>query len=290
MKRILCSIAGLLLSAPLLASAADGWVVADISLQAGPDTGYPSIMMLEAGEPVSIQGCIAGWSWCDVIADEERGWVPGTFLQEEYRGRPVILIDYGARIGVPLVSFSIGTYWEHHYHNRPFYAQRQRWESRSIHPHAPPRPSHIVATAPRSGGTHHEHSMTQQQERTATQERTTTKPRVHNTETQALTQEQRDRRRARTQDPQAVEQRHARAEPQPPKPTDTAPQMVPQERPVAQKPEPPQRAEHQVARNDKPRDQHQAKQQEPKPKDELNKPNRKHGKDNNDDDNGGGRR
>jgi len=127
MKRMIGFVAALALSAPLLASAAQGWVVADISLQAGPDTAYPSIVELRAGTPVSIQGCIDGWTWCDVSVGDDAGWVPGTFLEEDYGGQRVVVIDYGPRIGIPVVAFSLGVYWDHHYHSRPFYAQRQEW-------------------------------------------------------------------------------------------------------------------------------------------------------------------
>ena len=81
MKHMMYSLAlvGMALCVPLAAQAAEGWVVSDISLQAGPDPAYPSITELNAGTPVSIQGCINGWLWCDVIAGADRGWVPGTF-------------------------------------------------------------------------------------------------------------------------------------------------------------------------------------------------------------------
>lgn len=141
MKRSLWFVSLACFAAPLLAHATDGYVVADISLQAGPDTEYPSITELAAGTEVSIEGCIDGWTWCDVIAGDDRGWVAGSFLEEEYENQRVIVTDYGPRIGIPVVTFSLGTYWDRHYHNRPWYGERQRWESRHIRPHAPPRPA-----------------------------------------------------------------------------------------------------------------------------------------------------
>jgi len=150
MKRFIGFAAALALGAPLLASAAQGWVVADISLQAGPDTAYPSLVELRAGTPVSIHGCIDGWTWCDVSVGDDAGWVPGTFLEEDYGGQRVVVVDYGPRIGIPVVAFSLGVYWDRHYHNRPFYAQRQEWTARSITPHAPPRPTGVAV----SGASH----------------------------------------------------------------------------------------------------------------------------------------
>src|SRR5258706_3102336 len=127
MKRMMYSLAALVLCAPLAAQAIEGWVVDDISLQAGPDPAYPSIIELAAGTPVSIQGCINGWTWCDIVVGADRGWVPGTFLEEDYGGQRVVVIDYGPRIGIPIVGFSLGVYWNQHYHNRPFYSQREQW-------------------------------------------------------------------------------------------------------------------------------------------------------------------
>jgi uncharacterized protein YraI len=150
MKRILFCLAPLCLALPALASATEGYIVADISLQAGPDTEYPSITELAAGTPVEIQGCIDGYSWCDVIAGEDRGWVAGSFVEEEYNSQPVVIEDYGPRIGIPIVTFSLGVYWTNHYHNRPWFNERSRWEERHIRPHQPPRPSaEAIRNAPR---------------------------------------------------------------------------------------------------------------------------------------------
>src|SRR5262245_12676826 len=100
---------------PLAAHAYEGYVVADVNLRAGPDVDYPPITMLPAGAPVSIQGCIGGGTWCDVIAGYDRGWVAGTYLEEAWRGNRVIVTDYGASIGIPVVAFSLGAYWGHYY-------------------------------------------------------------------------------------------------------------------------------------------------------------------------------
>ena len=298
MKKIVTMLAAACLCAPLLASAAEGWVVADISLQAGPDTDYPSIAELDAGTPVFVQGCIDGWTWCDVIAGEDRGWVPGTFIEEEFGGRPVVIIEEGARIGIPVVSFSIGAYWGSHYHNRPFYAERQRFESRSFSGHAPPRPSSIVATAPRrdsrprpsSGSTVMQGRATQDrstEQRTATATRTPLpekqqiQSRVTANERDSAVRE-RDAQHAKTQ---TLEQRQAMQQ-QPAKPTDAAPQMKPNEpqaQPMHERPLPPQT---QVARQKDVAPKEKPKQEGPKTKDELKQPE-KNKKDNGD--NGGGR-
>lgn len=141
MKRMLWSlVTALLMIFPAAAFAADGYVTGNVNLRAGPDSEYPVIQVIPLGAPVSIQGCTQGWEWCDVIAGPNRGWVAGTYIQYSYNNQPVIVTDYGAQIGIPIVSFVIGTYWGNYYANRPFYRDRARWYSRPIPIRPPPRP------------------------------------------------------------------------------------------------------------------------------------------------------
>ncbi|MGH7224127.1 MAG: SH3 domain-containing protein [Gemmataceae bacterium] len=141
MKRLGWSIvASILLAVPLAASAADGYVTGNVNMRAGPDVQYPVVTVVPAGTPISIQGCTAGWEWCDVVSYGNRGWIAGNFIQYQYDDQPVLLPAYGARIGIPIVTFVIGTYWNNYYRNRPFYRDRARWYSRPIQRRPPPRP------------------------------------------------------------------------------------------------------------------------------------------------------
>lgn len=115
------------------AFAADGYVTGNVNLRAGPDSSYPSVAMLGAGTPVSIQGCVDGWSWCDVAAGNNRGWVAGDFLQEEYQGQRVLVPNYGVQIGIPIIAFAFGTYWDEHYRSRSWYHDRDRWSHVTPH-------------------------------------------------------------------------------------------------------------------------------------------------------------
>lgn len=141
MKRLIWSV--LLLcgfTSPAAFAQSAGVVTAYVDLYAGPDAGYPTIAQLPAGTGVSIQGCTAGWGWCDVITMGTRGWVAGTYVQYMYQNQPVYVADYGSRIGIPIVAFSIGAYWGSYYTNRPFYRNRDYWYGRPFAPRPPPRP------------------------------------------------------------------------------------------------------------------------------------------------------
>jgi len=141
MKRMVWPVlAALCLAVPVLAHAADGYVVDNVNLRAGPDPSYPLVDQLQAGTEVDVQGCTDGWEWCDVIAYGNRGWIAGNYIQYQYEDQEVMLPSYGAQIGIPIVAFSIGTYWDSYYRNRPFYGDRGNWYNRPYVRHAPPPP------------------------------------------------------------------------------------------------------------------------------------------------------
>ena len=151
MKTLIALFVAAALAAPVLAQSAEGFIVADINLQSGPDDDYPPVERLAAGTPVAIEGCIEGWTWCDVIVGDLRGWVPGTYVEENYGGRWVYITDYGPSIGLPVVVFSLNTYWVAHYRDRPWFGERERWAARQIQPRMPARPpgeAHAPAQRP----------------------------------------------------------------------------------------------------------------------------------------------
>jgi uncharacterized protein YraI len=98
-------------------------------LRAGPAGDYPVVAQLPGGAPVTVMGCVAGYSWCDVALPNLRGWVYGGSLSYPYQGNDVPILQYGPSIGLPIVAFSLGAYWNSYYRGRPWYNDRGRWEN-----------------------------------------------------------------------------------------------------------------------------------------------------------------
>ena len=117
-----------------------------VNLRAGPARDYPVVSQLPGGAPVTVMGCVAGYTWCDVALPNLRGWVYAGRISYPYQGNPVPVLNYGTAIGLPIVTFSIGTYWGNYYRGRPWYRDQSRWAHRP-----PPRPGHGRPPAPPPG-------------------------------------------------------------------------------------------------------------------------------------------
>jgi uncharacterized protein YraI len=128
MRRYALSLAaGLLATAamPGLAAAADAVTTVDLNMRAGPATAFPVVEVVPDDAQVTVFGCVSGYQWCDVSWRGARGWVYGPYLSSFYSGRYVPLVEYSA--GLPIIDFSVDTYWDSYYRDRPWYGQRARW-------------------------------------------------------------------------------------------------------------------------------------------------------------------
>jgi uncharacterized protein YraI len=122
-KAALLGLAVLLI--PVLAQAAEGFATANVNMRSGPSTRYPAVTVIPFGTSVEIHGCLADLPWCDVSFYDGRGWVAGRYVQAVYRQSRVYLEpDYYDDLGIPFVTFEIGTYWDRYYRNRNFYRDR----------------------------------------------------------------------------------------------------------------------------------------------------------------------
>jgi uncharacterized protein YraI len=135
---VFLSFAVLLLAPFGIASAQDAYTSRPMNVRAGPDREYPLVAQLGPGAPVDVRGCLSDWSWCDVSFDGNRGWVYAGGLSFVYQGARVPLYSYGPQLGLPIITFSLGTYWNQYYRGRPWYGQRDTWAHRRMPPHMRP--------------------------------------------------------------------------------------------------------------------------------------------------------
>jgi uncharacterized protein YraI len=112
---------------PSAASAEDGFTVSDVNMRAGPASRFPVIGTLPGGARVYIHGCLGEWDWCDVSWGDERGWVFSDYLESLYGQRRVPLVEYRARLNIPVLTFNITTYWDRYYRDRYWYRDRDHW-------------------------------------------------------------------------------------------------------------------------------------------------------------------
>ena len=104
------ALAALLL--PAAAQAQQVYISTPVQLYAGPDASYPILFTLFPGMGLEVAGCLPGYQWCDVILlDGQRGWVYGGGLSYSWMGEALPVPQYGASIGIPLITFIIGDYW-----------------------------------------------------------------------------------------------------------------------------------------------------------------------------------
>lgn len=130
-----------------IASAQTAFTTQYLDVFAGPANGYPLVARLGPGAPVQVMGCLSDWSWCDIVFAGNRGWAYSPDITYTYQGSRVPLYNYLPRLGIPIVTFSLGSYWDRYYRGRPWYSQRNVWMRRA----PPPRSRPVGPPAMRPG-------------------------------------------------------------------------------------------------------------------------------------------
>jgi uncharacterized protein YraI len=150
-KRILLCAA--IAALPFTAAAQQAQSTKWVNLRAGPAQDYPVVVRMGPGTPLAVQGCTAGYGWCDVIGPGDvRGWVYAGNIAYPYQSAEVPILTYGAVIGFPIVTFAIGDYWGRYYRGRPFYGNMPRWQNHSPPPFRPIGPPPRPIVRPPIGG------------------------------------------------------------------------------------------------------------------------------------------
>lgn len=131
MKRHILKIlaVGILMALPSVASAAtNGFATTNVNMRSGPSTRYPAVVVVPAGAPIVVNGCLDNVNWCDVSFARGRGWVSGSYIQVSYRqNRTFVSPQYYRPMGIPTITFDVDTYWQRYYRDRDFYSERGRW-------------------------------------------------------------------------------------------------------------------------------------------------------------------
>jgi len=125
------------------------------NMRAGPDRTFPLVTWLPPGTSVDVMGCIGGWRWCDVVYGPNRGWVYARFLSAMYNNQPMVILDSGGMLGLPVIGFSVDAYWGSYYRNRPWWNKRTYWASRPPtwqHPPSRPPAAHPARPTPAPHG------------------------------------------------------------------------------------------------------------------------------------------
>jgi uncharacterized protein YraI len=132
MKRLTLGLAAALAGvavAPSLASALPAVTTESTDLRAGPAFDFPVVDQIPSGVTVNVHGCVRGYRWCDVSWRDARGWVAGQELAYLYQGERVTIVEYGPRIGFPVIGFAFDSYWDRYYRSRSWYGERARWRT-----------------------------------------------------------------------------------------------------------------------------------------------------------------
>ena len=114
-----------------LAQASDGKLSTAVQMRAGPSSNYPSVTRLAKGLSVDIHGCLKSWDWCDVSWRGNRGWVPAEAVDSRGEQGHLPINQYGAKSGVPEVTFQLNSYWDSNYNAHSWYADRDTWSRQS---------------------------------------------------------------------------------------------------------------------------------------------------------------
>lgn len=147
------ALAAAALAWPLLAGAQQlAYASHQLNLRAGPSPEYPVVAVLQPGVGVWVQGCLAGYRWCDVQVEAgPRGWAYAQYLAYPQGAARVPLPSAAVAIGVPILVFTLGSYWSSHYRDRPWYHNQQHWNPRPPRPPGwqPPPPPQVRPPPPR---------------------------------------------------------------------------------------------------------------------------------------------
>lgn len=77
----------------------------DLNLRAGPGPAYPIVSVIPAQTEVSVGGCLAEQSWCQVTFAGQDGWASGDYLTVVENDAPVAIYPNRERLRVQTMTY-----------------------------------------------------------------------------------------------------------------------------------------------------------------------------------------
>ncbi|WP_136661030.1 SH3 domain-containing protein [Nitratireductor sp. XY-223] len=137
LKTILPFLAAVVVIASPARAASTASVTVDLNLRAGPSTQYPVVTVVPQSAPVTMYGCNANVTWCDIAYGSQRGWASANYIRVSSGGtQTVVTPAVAATVGIATVAYS-RAYWDNYYSTYPWYGQ---WNVYYRPPPPPPPP------------------------------------------------------------------------------------------------------------------------------------------------------
>ena len=83
---------------------ASAWT--DLNIRSGPGPLYSVVGLIPAGDLVSVQGCLADATWCEVTYGDVAGWSAGNYLTATVDSAPVALSTLDKRVVIQTVTYN----------------------------------------------------------------------------------------------------------------------------------------------------------------------------------------
>lgn len=125
MKRtlLIAAFAAALASIATAASAAAvGVTSGSVNLRSGPGSQYEVVAVVPQNQTVTVVGCLAGSTWCDIAWANYRGWMSANFIYTQVGGQPVVVTQVYRRMPV------ISSWAEARRDARVQYRVNRRWD------------------------------------------------------------------------------------------------------------------------------------------------------------------
>jgi uncharacterized protein YraI len=104
-KTLLCCSTAAILIAGAASAETQAFAGTDLNLRSGPGPMYSVVGVLPANDTVTVQGCLADATWCEVTYGGVSGWAAGNYLTTTVENAPVALSALDKRVVIHTVTY-----------------------------------------------------------------------------------------------------------------------------------------------------------------------------------------